>query len=164
MITLVFSLFLVPSSQAHSQACGADFIEILVADSSDKYIGDVTIELIAEFPYDKYGERLRNEATLAPTAIKISVQEAEEIAKQALKLSRTDDFCGNPLKQRPDAAKLKTRNQWPARMNLGFCTKENSSHIFLLRVSAPGYVTDYYAAPFLGGCHRIDKITLTKNK
>jgi len=161
MIILVLSLFLVPSLHAHSQACGSDFIEMIVADSSDKYISDATIELIADYPYDKYDEKHRSEMTRI--AFKLSPQEAEEIAKQPLKLSRTDDFCGNPLRQRPGAASIKTLKQRPASMNLGFCTQEGFyTNIFLLKVSAPGYVTDYYVAPFLGGCHQVYKFTLTK--
>src|SRR5262249_49395174 len=57
MIILVLSLFLVPSLHAHSQACGSDFIEIIVVDSGDKHINDVTTELIADYPYDKYDEK-----------------------------------------------------------------------------------------------------------
>ena len=158
------------ASNAQAQACGRAFVEVTVSDSEGRSIPDATIELIAEVPREKYDEERQNEAAvkISPgngTAIKISEQEAEEIVSLSSPLSRTEDICENPLKQQANSTNVKRNpsdeNTEESTMNLGFCTLEGNSRPLLLKVSAPGYVTDYYVGPFLGGCHRIYKIVLT---
>jgi hypothetical protein len=178
--TLALVLFLTPLAAltARPQACGRSFVDILVLDSEDKNVPGVIVELLAEVPSEEYRrlevKTLKNEAVVKlsegnGTAIKISAKDADEIIKRNLPMSRPEDFCGNPLRLVANSTKV-TRS--PAHVegrefsikNFGFCTVETYSTPSLLKVSAPGYVTDYYVGPHLVGCRRSYKIVLTRKK
>jgi hypothetical protein len=165
---LFFSIMLC-ASKIQAQACGWAFAHVTVSNSGGNVIPDVTIELIAEETGGKYYDKSRDEAVvkISPgmgTAVKVSAQDAVEIVKQSSPMTRTEDFCENALRQLANSTKVKRH---PAYVigevtNFGYCTQENYSQPFLLKVSAPGYVTDYYLGPFLGGCPRTYEIVLTK--
>src|SRR5215831_18639615 len=166
-VSLVLLSFVSYAATTHPQACGKSFAEIGVEDSNGKSITGATIELVTEFPDEVYREIIQREDTIkisplyAP-AIKISAEEVQEILKHEKRPEKTEDFCGNPIKQRAGSTKLKMRDNVQVNTNMGFCTSEGYLQSFLLKVSAPGYVTDYYAAQFLGGCRSVYKIALTK--
>jgi hypothetical protein len=155
-----------------AQLCGSAFAGFTIEDSEGKSIPDVTIELIAEAPPEKYEGKMRDKSALKISlsdgvAVKVSVQKAKEIVKQSRPMSRATDFCENPLRQRASITVVKRRpslvdDGGGSVKNFGYCTEENNFHPFLLKISAPGYVTDYYVGPFLGRCARTYKIVLTK--
>ena len=100
-------------------------------------------------------------------AVKISPREAEEIIELGVPRRQSVDNCGNPLKQAANSTQVARhpaygRGREPGLKNFGFCTTELYSFPSLLKVSAPGYVTDYYLGVHLGGCERSYKIALTK--
>jgi hypothetical protein len=165
----LFFLLTLSALKAQAQACGGSFAEVRAKDSDGKEVRHVTIELIAEAPYEKYREKARDKAAVRVswdnrTAFKVSAQEAKEMVKQSPRM-RTQDFCGNPLRQLAGSTKVKRFPPYEAtKTDFGFCTLETYFAPFLLEISAPGYVTDYYIGPFLGGCGSKYEFILTKKK
>ena len=163
------------ASNVQAQACGRAFAEILVSDAAGQRVQRVTIELVAEAPYEEYkmlesqalaqGDPGDNPALSSPghlTAIKVTKRDAEEIVRRSTPMDKTKDFCENPLKLQANTT-VKVYGQGESKTRLGFCTSEGyERHAFLLKISAPGYMTGYYVGAYLGGCRRTYKIVLDK--
>ena len=175
IILTIFLLILAASSASNvqAQACGQSFARFIVSDSTGKSVSNATIELLtapSKEEFEKLWEQYGNkEPGFQPNPFKIPSSVAEEIIKQNLPLSRTEDFCGNPLKQTERKTKVKTlddarNNREGSKKNFGFCTTENSDGKLLLKISAPGYITDYYIGGYLGGCSQGWGFVLTKGK
>ena len=111
---------------------------------------------------------------LSGGVIKVPAKDAKKIIKQKLPMYETKDRCGNPLTQITKLTKLKIHPEYlrltvhpytklsDYETDFGFCTLENYHAPFLLKVSAPGYLTEYYAGSYLGGCGGAYKFVLTK--
>ena len=170
------------ASNAQAQACGNSFADISISDPEGNSVPGVTIELVAQAPYDYYskeymkllgdswiaGNPWNNPALSSPElspAVKIPARDAEEIIKQSVPMDRAEDFCGNPLKRQDGATSVKTyQGAEKSEKKLGFCTLERYPHLFLLEISAPRYLPAYYVGPFLSNCRRTYKIVLTKKE
>lgn len=148
LLTLLLLLF---TLTADGQACGGGFNSIKVLDSKGRNVPDVTIEIIARLPREedkgvkyKYGR-----------AVKIPAKEAQTAVKRRVPIDYTRDlFCKNPLKQTAGLTKVRRFGEQlpPSVDNFGFCTGETYLAPLVLKVSAPGYLSDYYLGNFLGGC------------
>ena len=157
------------ASYTQAQACGGGFAKFVVVDSEGTGVPDVTIELVAEPPreeYMKYKLRKRD-VEYGGFSFKLSASEAEELMTPAVPMRVDKDFCGNPLKQRANFTRVKNHedvleHRDGSIKHFGFCTLETYSRIYLLKISAPGYVTDYYVGSFLGGCGGSYSFVLTK--
>jgi len=154
-----------------AQACGVSFVDIEVVDSKGHSVPGATIEIVADAP-ESYAPSPWPEGGVVLSlgnnpAIKISLREAEEIIELGVPRRRSIDNCGNPLKQVANSTKVARHPGYGHAQefsvkNFGFCTTELYEIPSLLKVSAPGYVTDYYLGVHLGGCQRSYKIVLTK--
>lgn len=168
---LLLCLMMCSAPRLQAQVCGGGFISFEISDSEGKSIPDVTIEIVAELVYEEYPEQLKNNEPLKsyPAAAlfnvyRISSRDADDIIKRRRPMNLDRDFCGNPLKQRANSTKVITMNSEPDTKNFGFCTGETYRRPLLLRISAPGYLSDYYIGPFLGGCGGTYKFALVKKK
>ncbi|MDQ3818212.1 MAG: hypothetical protein M3362_11115 [Acidobacteriota bacterium] len=165
-LLLCLMTFSAPKLQA--QVCGGGFISFEISDSEGKSIPDVTIEIVAEVTYEQYLERLTSDLTRYNDAFfnvyKISGRNADEIVRRRRPMNLGDDFCNNPLKQRANSTKVSKRNSEPGTKNFGYCTAETYRRPLLLKISAPGHLSDYYIGPFLGGCGGTYKFALVKKK
>jgi hypothetical protein len=128
-------------------------------DSESKNVSDVTIELVAELPYEVYLEfkAQKRYEEYGAFSFKLSPKDAEELLKRAVPLRSTTDACGNPLKLRANFTRVKSlkdflKGREASVDNVGFCASESNHGVTLLRISAPGYVTDYYVGSYLRGC------------
>jgi hypothetical protein len=77
------------------------------------------------------------------------------------------DVCGNPLKQRANSTRVKDLDDFRkgsegSVSNLGFCASESNHGVTLLKISAPGYTTDYYLGSYLRGCFYRYSFVLSK--
>jgi hypothetical protein len=115
--------------------------------------------------------RLPVKRLLGGAVIKVLAKDAEKIIKRKLPMYESNDRCGNPLAQIANLTKLKIHPEYLSlkvhpsgnhEIDFGFCTLENYHAPFLLKVSAPDYLTEYYAGHYLGGCGRTYKFVLTK--
>src|SRR2546429_9003531 len=154
------SLIIVCAANSQAQRCGRGFARIIVSDAEDKVIPEVTIELVAELPAAQYREQWKLWSDF--NTKELSTQVAEEIVKQWGQMERTEDFCGNPLRQVANSTRreITPRREIPLRTtrDLGFCTVEGGiERLYLMKITAPGYATGYYAGDFLGGCKRTHK-------
>lgn len=144
---LLLCLLALFASKAQGQACGGSFGEFIVSDAEGKSISNVTVELIARLPDNES----RKSGYGAP--VKLSLRDAEELMRHGTSVSGGADFCGNPFKQLSNTTAVrKFPNDVASRKRLGFCRRETTDLTFLLRISAPGYATEYYAGNYLGGC------------
>lgn len=138
------------------QLCGKSFAKLVVVDDKGKDVSDVTVELVGELPkadYEKF-KREKGYVEYGAFNFRLSASEAEEMLKHTVPLGRGTDFCGNPLKQQKNVTVVRdvdARRQASAD-NFGFCTVEGYFGTNLLKISAPGYVTDYYLGSYLRGC------------
>jgi hypothetical protein len=163
-MSLGILLMLLPAFGAQAQRCGYKFSKFIVLDSRGKNVSDVTIELIAEVPYEqflKFKVKSGIEGDGGGLHLKLSSDDAGDLLKQAVPLGISTDVCGNPLKERANSTRVFTRVKTTDDLararegsihNFGFCTSENDQSILILRISAPGYMTDYYVGNYLGGC------------
>ncbi|HYO99230.1 MAG TPA: hypothetical protein VER76_03365 [Pyrinomonadaceae bacterium] len=152
-----FWLLLPPfASNAQAQKCLFAFARFFVSDTEGKPVPDVTIELLGEVPEKVY-------AALAAEArkrdiynqdFKLLPPEVKETVKRSIPMSRGGDLCGNPFKQRANSTKVKRWHKGEASTeNFGFCNAVgHQRQPFLLKISAPGYVTDYYVGKYLTDC------------
>ena len=168
-ISAVFSYLLIAHAIATGQAqtCGKGFVAINILDADGKSIPNVTIELIAEIPEKEAEEIYRNAPVKIMggwgTAVMVSTQAAKDIIKRGTPMSRNKDFCEEPLKHRIDAPEMTMDNmRKPGKFVFSFCTAENWGQRFLLKISAPGYLSSYYVGPFLNGCGSIYNFVLCK--
>lgn len=163
IIKLIFFLLVLirlPALNAQSQTCGGGFSPVKVSDSKGKSIHDVVIEIVAKLLTEEYKNARWGKV------IKMSVSDAKSAIKRNLPMDYTEDpFCKNPLKQHLGMTEVKKlgENQ-PSIKNFGFCTAETGDSRLLLKVSAPGYLTDYYIGNYLGGCGDNYEFVLTKKK
>jgi hypothetical protein len=172
LTTFLIVLMNLSASNVHAQLCGYRFARFVVSDSAGESVSNSTIELLTGVSGERYKEVWETygnkEFGLQQTPFKISLSVASDIIKQNSPLERTQDLCGNPLKQRANKTKVKTtmsdKNEASAE-NFGFCTGEGGEFTrYLLKISAPGYVTDYYIGSYLGGCNDSWKFVITKKK
>jgi hypothetical protein len=157
-------------SDTQAQACGGGFAKFVVVDAKEVEVPDVTIELVAELPREEYAKyKLRKgHVEYGGFSFKLSASEAEELVARGVPSRKDTDFCGNPLKQRANYTRVKTHEEVVERRDgsvkyFGFCTLETYSRIYLLKISAPGYITDYYVGTYLGGCGGSYSFILTKS-
>lgn len=171
LTVLLIVLTLLSSSDAQAQACGGAYAAFIVSDSAGKNISDVTIELLASLPnkdYKELWERFGDKRPgYQPYPFKLPAEVADQLIKQDLPLNLSQDFCGNPLKQRANQTKVITWKElrqggMPSEKNFGFCKLENGPGQFLLRISAPGYLSDHYVGNYLGGCGESWRFVLIK--
>jgi hypothetical protein len=163
---LLLALVLVCAADSRAQVCGGGFARIIVTDKDGKTIPDVTIELVAEMPDEEFSRysKLWNLWNHTDTK-ELCTQEAEEIAKQWNQVRRINDLCGNPLKQTANSTRIENRVGTASTPDFGFCTSEGlMGRLYLLKITAPGYTTGYYAGYFLGGCKRTHKFVLSKSE
>ena len=168
IIILLFSIILV-GSNTPAQVCGNGFVQVTVSDISGEAISDATIEIIAAFPkrsvdpafykseenppWMKYVEPTGGASfwTIRPKKIK-------KILKLTLSPDRVKDYCGNPLKQQLGVTPVKITSGsltgYRGETNFGYCTSELHSTLYILKVSAPGYLDSYFLSNFLGHCDR----------
>jgi hypothetical protein len=160
---------LVSGSAIHAQSCGGGFARFLITYSESTGVPDAAIELVAELPRAEYVNfKLRKRyVEYGGFSFKLSPSEAEELLARTVPMSVEKDFCGNPLKQRVNSTRVKTHEDVVEQRDgtikhVGFCTLETYKRIYLLKISAPGYVTDYYVGTYLGGCGGSYSFVLTK--
>jgi hypothetical protein len=168
---ILLVIVLASSSNVVAQSCWQSFSTFIVTDSVGRKVSNVTIELLKGLSDEKrkdlweiYGNK---EPGFQPNPFKIPVVVAEEIIKQNLPLSRSEDFCGNPLKQTAGKTKVKTWNDKlhdrdGKKENFGFCKHENGGESYLLKISPPGYITEYYIGSYLRGCNGAWYFVVTK--
>ncbi|PYS46644.1 MAG: hypothetical protein DMF68_18615 [Acidobacteria bacterium] len=171
-ILLICSVIL-SVSNVEAQLCGRSYAKFVVKDSASKSISDMTIEIVAELPekdykelWERYGYK---EPGYQPLPFKLPAQAVDEVIKRGLHPTVKTDFCGNPLKQRSNVTEVITPQEQMQGgranpENFGFCTSEVFARHFLLKISAPHYVTDYHVGSFLGGCGKSWEFTLTEEK
>lgn len=152
-------LTLLPTFGVKAQLCGKSFAKFVVVDSESKSVSDVTIELIAELPAEVYLEFKAEEQyeEYGDFSFKLAPQNVEQLLKRAVPLPMSTDLCGNPFKQRANSTPVKNlqdsrKGHAASVTNFGFCASEGNRAVTLLRISAPGYVTDYYVGSYLRGC------------
>jgi len=167
LIILLLVLTMLSAPNAQAQQCGAGFNSVKVSDSEGKSIGGVIIKLVAQVPEKEY-EKLRL-GTRNKVVVKIPVDDAEKIIKDLPIWYWRKDNCGNPLTQYANETRVRTNNRItkytkPSIKHFGFCTRETATTPFLLKVSAPGYLTNYYMGIYLGGCESIFEFVLTEEK
>lgn len=130
----------------------------MVVDDKGKDVPDVTVELVGELPKADYETFKREKGYVEYGAFnfRLSTSEAEEMLKHTVPLRGGTDFCGNPLKQRKNVTLVKAisvvNGRQPSADNFGFCAVEGYFGTNLLKISAPGYVADYYLGSYLRGC------------
>jgi len=153
-----------------AQLCGGTFAEFTVIDGEGNEVPDVTLELVAELSHENYDEFMRKKA-ISPYGAGFNVKLSQEDSAQLLKLSvplrSSTDHCGNPLRQQKNVTYVKNVEDSVSRRegtvkHFGFCASENDQSVILLRVSAPGYITDYYVGHYLWGCGHRYSFILTK--
>jgi len=151
------------------QRCGGSFAKFIVTDAKEVRVADVTIELIAELPREEYlkHKARKGYSEYSGFSFKLNLSEAEELQAHTVPSAKDTDSCNNPLKQRANSTRVRTPedflNQRDGSVkNFGFCTSEVFSRVYLLKISAPGYVTDYYMGRYLGGCWGSYSFVLTK--
>jgi hypothetical protein len=158
---LLLSLMLVCAADTQAQLCGRGFARIIVTDKEGRTIPGVAIELVADMPAAEYRKLWKVWSDF--NTKELCAEEAAEIIKQWGRVQRTEDFCGNPLKQTAGATRMENRVSTASTQDFGFCTVEGGiGRLYLLKVTAPGYATGYYAGDFLGGCERTHKFILSK--
>jgi hypothetical protein len=161
LTALLIILTLLCSSNAPAQRCGGAYAAFIVSDSAGNNISDVTIEVLAALAnkdYKELWERYGNKKPgYQPHPFKLPAPIVDQVIKQSAPLKFSHDFCGNPLKQRANLTKVITwrelrQGSMPSEKNFGFCILENGIGQLLLKISAPGYLSDYYVGNYLGGC------------
>lgn len=153
---LLLLMLFAPNIQA--QRCGGGFARIIVSDAEGNSISRVTIELVAEISYGDFRD-LRNDTDTK----QIPAGTAEEFITRSGLMDRSEDIsCRNPLKQVANSTKVKHPGNGTSRKNFGYCTSEGHTRLYLLKISAPGYVTSYHVGYFLGGCSRSHKFVLSQ--
>src|ERR1051326_2809342 len=160
---------IITTSATKAQRCGQGFDQFIVIDKKGKGVPNVTFELVAQVPLDFYldlKKKTGRNNLVYSEIFGLSPAEAEAVSKRTSPLERDADLCGNPLKQQAGETKVKRLGpphvDEPSTENFGLCTSENGSVIYLLKISAPGYVTDYYVSGFLTGCERHSAIFVLK--
>ena len=129
------------------QRCGGSFARFVITDAKEVRIPDVTIELIAELSREYLKHRTDNGyVQYSSFSVKLSPSEAEELQAHAVSFAKDTDFCGNPLKQHANSTAVRNpedllKQRDGSVKNFGFCTSEVFSRVYLLKISAPGYVT-----------------------
>jgi hypothetical protein len=151
-----------------AQLCGKSFGRFVVVDVQGKDVADVTAELLGDLP-NEYYQKFRQEKKYPESGglnFKLSDAESQEMLKRIAPLRTDTDFCGNPLKQRKNSTPVRVTDavsgQDPSVSNFGFCSSEGYMGITLLRISAPGYLTEYYLGSYLKGCRGRYSFVLTK--
>jgi hypothetical protein len=156
------------ASDTQAQLCHTSFAYYEVVDSVGKNISDVTIELVGEVSGKDYialrTEFIKKEV-YGPN-FKLFPQDVEQIVKRSVPMRITRDTCENPLKQRANSTKVKTMYRGKAsKKNFGFCNVVGHyREPLLLKISAPGYVTDYYVGQFLSDCRTHERFVLSKDE
>ncbi len=173
LIVCLLILMTLSASNVQAQACGEAYARFVVSDSAGNSISDVTIEIVAKLRYEDY-EELREkygykEAGYQSFPFKLPAQVTDEVLKLSIPLDIHQDRCGNPLKQRANVTEVITLEEFKRgskadKKNFGLCKWENGAGEFLLKISAPGYITDYYIGNYLGGCGGAWTFTLTGKK
>jgi len=160
----------VAASPAFGQLCGGSFAKFVVTDSTGVKVSDATIELVAELPREEYLKHKTRKGNVehGGYSFTLTAPEAEDLMTRAVPMTVDKDFCGNPLKQRAKSTPVKSREDVAKSRegsidNFGFCTSEVFSRVYLLKISAAGYVTDYYIGRYLGGCWRSYSFVLTRS-
>jgi len=168
-VVLGFLIALTFGSHVQAQSCGGGFAKFIVVDSENTSVPNVTIELLAELPREEYAKyKLRKGSVQhGGSSFKLSPSEAQELGARAVPNAKVTDFCGNPVKQRVNSTRVKTHKDALEQgdgsvKNFGFCTLETYRRVYLLKISAPGYVTDHYIGTYLGGCGASYSFVLTK--
>jgi hypothetical protein len=152
LTTLLLCLIVLSASNLQAQVCGGGFFRFEVSDAEGHSVPDVTIEIVAQLSAEEFTELLKGQPALQRYN-KISDQEAGDVIKRGRPMQFVEDFCENPLRQRANSTRVKKEwNGEPDIMNFGFCALETYGKPLLLRITAPGYRSDYYLGPFLGGC------------
>ena len=159
-IFFLLILIILSALNVQAQECGGAFNIVKVLDSKSESIRGAVFEIVAQFPKDEYKDLGYGKV------IKLSVEDAESVISRDLPMRFTEDIrCGNPLKQYVGVTKVKNKHHpYPNAKDLGFCTSEVIFAPLLLKVSAPGYETDYYVGNYLGGCGNTYEFIVTKKK
>jgi hypothetical protein len=167
MLIITRTIFLLVSliffaSYAQAQMCGTKFSQFIISNSANKIISNTTIEILAIAPKEaanelwlKYGD---HKDSGGYGYFKIRDKSFKEVIRKSDPLKTNRDDCGNPLKQHANLTEVKSRedqfkNRNPSKDNFGFCTIETELTKYILKISAPGYITSYYIGTFLGGCY-----------
>jgi hypothetical protein len=153
-----FLLLLVMPFASHTQAqmCLYRFARFEVFDAEGKRVPDVTIELLGEVPEEDFlalqAEARRRE--IHHPDVKLLPEEIEKVVKRISPMRGSGDVCGNPFKQRANSTRVKiTHTSKASKENFGFCNMVgHNRRPLLLKISAPGYATDYHAGAYLSDC------------
>jgi hypothetical protein len=153
-----------------AQLCGGSFAKFVVLDGQGKEVSDVTIELVAELPYQDFEKFMAKKAISGSGGglnLKLSAEDAEELLKLSVRMRRSTDHCNNPLKQQLNVTRVRNvedfvRGREGTVEHFGFCASENDQTVILLRASASGYVTNYYLGQYLWGCGHSYSFVLNK--
>jgi len=170
LIAATAFLVLLPpfASNTQAQKCLHGFARFIVSDTEGKPVPDVTIELLGEVSekdYETLAAEARKRDIYHPN-VKLLPSEVEETVKRSIPMSKTGDICGNPFKQRANSTKVKTWHKGKASTeNFGFCNAVgHQRQPFLLKISAPGYVTDYYVGKYLTDCLQHVRASMSKKE
>jgi hypothetical protein len=168
---LVLFVVLVPVRNVPAQRCGGGFAAVTVSDSAGRNIAGVTIELMAVVPEEVYKElwHRQYEGHFQNWPVKLPAEDFDRVLKRSSSMDRSIDQCGNPLKQSANVTRVKNRREFAGGVeastrNFGFCTTESDGRYLLLKVSAPGYRTDYSVGPYLGFCDESRVFILSEEK
>ena len=168
-IVVLLLIVLSSGSAMRAQTCGGSFAKFVVLDSKEMKVPDVTIELVAELPREEYLKLKARKGYIGygDFSPRLTPPEVEELVARAGPGARDTDFCGNPLMQRANSTRVRNpedrlNHRDGSIENFGFCTSEVFSRVYLLKISAPGYVTDYYMGSYLGGCAQRHSFVLNR--
>ena len=156
------------ASNTQAQLCLYEFARFEVLDSAGKRLPDVTIQLLGEVSLEDFkalqAESHRREISIPD--VKLFPQEVEEIVKRSRPMREKADICGNPFKQRFNSTKVKRMHKGEgSKENFGFCNAvAHNRQPLLLKISAPGYVTDFYVGKFLSDCITYKSFILSKEE
>jgi hypothetical protein len=139
-IIFLFFLITIFALSINAQKCGGGHAGL----STSKAIPKATIEIIAVYGgnFTEFSEQ--DKALTNQGSLKIPEQIVNRVIKESKLLQIQKDYCGNQLKQTVDKNVTKSR--------FHFCTSEVDDRYYLLKISAPNYLTTYYVGMYLGGC------------
>jgi hypothetical protein len=155
---LLASLF-APTIQA--QTCGYHFKKISILDSNGGNISGAMFEFVGVLSSGDFSEFAKSKGFpkfygpfISP---KIFQADVEKLKTRIAPLNLKEDYCGNPLKQQYNVTKAKNVQDWvrgnePSTNKFGICSVEDNYVIYLLKISAAGYTTDFYLGTFFAGC------------